>query len=66
VTGELVLDRVASFLHCDRTALPEASEILVSSVGRCDGGVWFSPTMYFHRQRARAYLQGNQLEMEVI
>lgn len=66
LTTALLMARVASALQVEPAALPEAAQVLVSSVGRCDEGVWYSPSLFFHRQRALTYLRGNQLQLESI
>lgn len=64
LTTEGMLARVAAAVPLPVESLPESRALLVSSVGRCEDGQWFSPTLYFHRQRALTLLRGNQFLLE--
>lgn len=64
LTTELILSRVMASLKSPDGILLEPSTLLVSSVGRCEDGYWFSPTLFFHRQRALTLLRGNQFFLE--
>ena len=64
LTAEVILSRVQTCLKVTHPISLEPSMVLVSSVGRCEGGHWFSPKLFFHRQRALTMLKGNQLLLE--
>lgn len=59
---EEIRAQVVRRLGCEESDLPEARELVGSSVAREADGRWFSPTLYHHRQRALSILRGNQAE----
>jgi|CXWL01.1.fsa_nt_gi hypothetical protein len=61
LTADVLLSRVQAALTLPDQIPLEPGEVLVSSVGRSENGQWYSPTLFFHRQRALTLLRGNQL-----
>lgn len=60
----LVLRQAAQILGVPVEAIGTAQDILVASVAQEADGVCYSPTLFFHRQKALAAIRSNQMQME--